>query len=450
VQHHQQHNHNTPTQQQQFSSNGKSQSKTFAKNFIIDQQSPQQLNPSVRYFVSPSSSDARGGVPLRTPNLAPGYYQINEGGNILPSVQACGPQYVFDNYAYKPGFSYMPPTYSASGMGQHLYSNRVQQQQPSSNEIKSLPMHRSSDHLDSMGTTVATGNGTEFISIKYVSPMGHAGSRLVKGGEAMVSTAPNGAPGRGGMITSGPVYPANPSTFHFLPSGGSQHSLNNFPAASCFINPYPNVVQNSYRMINYDLIHHHQQQQQLLLQQQAAIAAATTRHHLQDQSQTETDTTGGEESDAASTLSRGKEKKETTGSTGGTVAAASADSSSAPQSTGTPPPAGSLSKTVIKGGVHKAVTTTRISKPVSTNWVLTGGARSVLARAEARSNYLRSTNGYYDDSVNDRVMLGGSGKQNERLRKYLKICGITSLVSFVIIALVLATVFGVLYSNKSK
>jgi hypothetical protein len=425
-----------------------SHSKQFAKNFIIDQQTimqsgggghhhrHQQANPSVRYYISPSSTDARAisagnsQMPLRNPNMAPGYYQIKDGGSILPSVQACGPQYVFDNYAYKPGFSYMP-TYSTGGMPQQQHqqygmypANRMQP----SNEMKCLPIHRSSEHLDSMGATITSSAGSEFISIKYIAPAGHAGSRLIKGEASSsggVCPMPNGGrmmPSPGGQTYSSPAI-------HFMPSG-SQHSLNAFNGGVPNYNPYA-VQQNSYRMINYDLIH-----QQQMMQQQIAMQSS-------QQSQPETDTTGEEESDATSTLSsRGgsKEKKD----------AALTNSTGAGGST-TPTIATPTKSTPTKSGKsNKPVTTTRINKPVSTNWVLTGGARNILNGSSQARNFLRSTNGYYDDSVNERVILGGSDKQNTKFKRNCRIFGITCLVSFVVIALVLGSVLGVKFTNKSK
>jgi hypothetical protein len=403
-----------------------SHSKQFAKNFIVDQQTVVHNNrqqPSVRYYISPSSTDARaisanGQLPLRNPNLAPGYYQIKDGANILPSVQACGPQYVYDNYAYKPGFSYMP-TYSTGGMHpsiqqqQHHYglypANRLQ----ASSEMKCLPMHRSSEHLDSMGATITTSAGSEFVSIKYVQPMGQAGSRLVKGEAPSICPMPNGGrmmPSPGGQTYSSPAI-------HFMPSG-SQHSLN-FNAPN--YNPY---AQNSYRMINYDLIH-----QQQLMQQQIAMQ--------EQQSQPETDTTGEEESDAASTPSRAssKERKEKPQAVTATC-----------ETTSTP-----IRATKNKTEKNKSsITTTRISKPASTNWILTGGARNILSGNSQVRNFLRSNNGYYDDSVNERVILGGVDKQNTKFKRYCKICGITGVISFVVIALVLGSVLGVMFNNKSK
>ena len=404
-------------QQQQLQQPLPVHAKQFAKNFIVDQQTsstgPAAMAPTIRYVISSSPSanqDCRGLISANAMSLRQatavggdggiGYYQIKEGGNLLPSVTACGPQYVFDNYAYKPGYSCMP-SYINGGcqlVNQMAHSQAMPRMQPTA-------MHHSSDQLESMSTSGKNNNNNnnnnEFISIKYIAPLSHVNSRLLKG-EACNKNTNNAS-----RVLVGQTY-STPSIQFLPPNAGSQHSLNFINTGPNF-NPFPMQTQlNSYRMINFD--------------QQLQNVAQEPQKTVQQQHQ-ETDMQQDQASNA-STLGSRKEKRNNN---------SMADNTSVSN-----------------------VTTTRINKPVSAKWVVTGGVgnnnnnnSSNKIQAENTRNFFRSSNGYYDDSINDRAMLGEI-RRDSRFKRYFKMCGITTFVAFIVIALTIGVGLGVFWNYKGE
>lgn len=392
-------------------------------------QTPSQSGPvSVRYSVQQAGTfdnqPNRSRLPARqqdgfvhpTGNGVAYFPQGREG--MMPQgsqQQFMAPQFAYDNFGYKPtNFQYQQPY-------QFFPHPMMMNQMPQPQQMRSR--RSSSENLDSVGM-MPSSSGGEYISIKYMAP-----GRLVKG-EAANSFRPGNQQQQTQSFSSPIQMMPNGGMGFVGPQHGSQHALN-------FNQGFPQ--NGSYRAYNFDLF---QQQAQPSMM----VAQVTPPAVMREQPETEDDNVSRKGS------KRDKKDKNTINKKSGNKSGEDISEANTAEVVAT-------STTAVSSVTNKVV-----NKPaVSSQWIVTGGAppdqgnssgssgQAAVAGAESRnagvSNYFRSTNGYYDDSINDRAMLGAVDKEDSQFKKYCKICSITAVVSFVIISIVLGALFGFILKN---